>query len=200
MEENKDLCRWLSLVLGLAMACTWAAQQMRFAAVCDQVREDTLRLHIVAASNTVADQSLKLKVRDAILVETARICHTADTQQEARNRVAVGLPQLARTAAGVLARAGHPLPVKAEMEHQYFTTTHYTSRTLPAGSYDALRITLGEGEGHNWWCCLYPTLCLSAAGAQYQDDAENAVVTAGGFEIRFALVEWWQRRHAGTQK
>ena len=200
MEANKDLCRWLSLVLGLAMACTWAAQQARFAAVCNQVREDTLRLHIVAASNTVADQSLKLKVRDAILVETANLCRTAANQEEARVRVAAGLPRLSRTAANVLAQAGKPLPVKAELEHQYFQTAHYTSSTLPAGSYDALRITLGEGQGHNWWCCLYPTLCLSAAGAQYQDDAENAVVTTGGFEIRFALVEWWQRHHMSRKK
>ncbi len=193
MERNEDLCRWFSLVLGLVMAFTWAAGQNQFAAVCHQVRKDTLRLHIVAPSDTVQDQSLKLRVRDAILQETARLCKNAPDQEAAKEIVAASLPQIAHTAGRVLSMEGRPMVVKAEMENGYFTTAHYSGATLPAGSYDALRITLGEGKGHNWWCCLYPALCLSAATASYAEESENAVVTSGGFEVRFALVEWWEK-------
>lgn len=193
MDRNEDLCRWLSLALGLVLAFAWAAKQNQFAAVCNQVREDTLRLHIVAASDTVADQSLKLRVRDAVLQETARLCQNAPNQETAKETLAVSLPQITQTAERALSMAGRPMAVKAEMETGYFTTSHYPGATLPAGRYDALRITLGEGNGHNWWCCLYPALCLSAASATYAEESENIVVTAGGFEVRFALVEWWEK-------
>lgn len=193
MDRNEDLCRWLSLALGLVLAFAWAAKQNQFAAVCDQVREDTLRLHIVASSDTVADQSLKLRVRDAVLQETARLCKNAPNQEAAKEILSGNLSQITHVAGRILSMAGRPMVVKAEMETGYFTTSHYPGATLPAGSYDALRITLGEGNGHNWWCCLYPTLCLSAATATYAEESENTVVTAGGFEVRFALVEWWEK-------
>ncbi len=191
---TKDtFCRWLSLVLGLVITFTWAASQSRFAQVCGQVRQDTLRLHIVASSDTVADQSLKLRVRDAVLEQAGKLCADAPNQTVAKEILAHNLPMLERTAGRVLVRAGQPMPVKAEMENSYFATTHYTHNTLPAGTYDAVRITLGKGNGHNWWCCLYPALCISAA-SEYEQEEENAVVSSGKYEIRFALVEWWQNR------
>lgn len=191
LDKKEAFCRWVSLALGFVIACTWAASQSRFAQVCNQVRQDTVRLHIVAASDTVEDQSVKLRVRNAILQQTQELCANARSQAQAKEILAQNLPLLKRTAGRVLVKNGHPIPVKAEMETSYFTTTHYTSSTLPAGTYDALRITLGEGKGHNWWCCLYPTMCLSAASG-YEQEAENAVVSSGKYEIRFALVEWWQ--------
>lgn len=199
MAKREGFYLWLSLVIGLVFTCTWAQQQSRFAAVCDAVRADTLRLHIVASGNTVAEQSLKLRVRDAILEETQRLCSSAPDQETAREILSRSLPQLTRTAQQVLAREGHPMAVRAEMEQSYFTTAHYAQKTLPAGEYDAVRITLGSGSGHNWWCCLYPSLCLSAS-AGYETPAENAVVTDGGYEIRFALVEWWQKHWVRKNK
>ncbi len=200
MDRNEDFSRWLSLALGLVLAFVWTVRQNQFAAVCNQVRADTLRLHIVAASDTVADQSLKLRVRDAVLQETARLCKNAPNQETAKEILAGNLPQITYTAGRVLSMVGRPMAVKAEMENGYFTTSHYPSVTLPAGSYDALRITLGEGNGHNWWCCLYPALCLSAATAAYAEKSENTVVTAGGFEVRFALVEWWEKLQIKKKK
>ena len=199
LGKQQQFCRWLCLVLGLAAALLAAAAQSRFAAVCGQVRDDTVRLHIVAASDTVADQSLKLQVRDAVLRHAARLCRPARTQAQARQILAASLPQLGRTVQAVLTRAGRPMPVHLAMERTYFATAHYPGATLPAGTYDALRIVLGKGRGHNWWCCLYPELCLAAAG-RYARQSENAIVTAGGYEVRFAVVEWWQKWFAENKE
>ena len=198
MVKWEDLCRWLSLALGLVMAFTWAAGQQHFAAVCGQVRADSLRLHIVAAGDTVAQQSLKLRVRDAVLAESRRLCAGARTQAEARQRLACQLPAIRAAVRRVLTAAGQPMPIRAELTQGWFATSRYPGRTLPAGQYTALRITLGAGRGHNWWCCLYPSLCLSAAGSRYDTPAENELVTAGGYTVRFALVEWWEKLRAGA--
>lgn len=188
----------VSLPLGLALALglTAAGAGMgRFADTCAAVRADTLRLHIVAASNTVWDQTLKLRVRDAVLAEAAQLCAQAKTEPQAKAILTQNLPALVRTAEAVLARAGDAQAVSAQMERGYFSTAHYRDAALPAGTYDAVRITLGAGAGHNWWCCLYPSLCLAASGARYDTPAENALVL-GGCEVRLAAVEWWEKQKA----
>lgn len=188
----------LALALGflLAVGVTAARQQAAFGAVCAQVRTDTIRLHIRAASDSVLDQTLKLKVRDAVAVLAARMCAGCADAQAARQTLAAGLPRLVLAAQQVLAAAGRPVSVRAGITQDWFDTGHYEGLTLPAGTYTALCLELGAGAGHNWWCCLYPQLCLAAAGARYEAPEENALVT-GRYEIRFALVEWWEKRRAG---
>lgn len=191
-------CAALSLALGflLALGVTAAAGQAAFARTCAAVRADTLRLHIVAASDTVLDQTLKLRVRDAVVAQAAALCAGCETPAQARAAFLQGLPALTARVRQLLADAGRPQPVTVCLETAWFATGHYGACTLPPGQYEALRITLGGGAGHNWWCCLYPALCLSASGAGYDTPAENALVT-GGYEIRFAALEWWQRRRNG---
>lgn len=194
---REHFCRWLSLALGFLMALGWAAEQSRFAAVCAGIRADTVRLHIRAESDAVADQSRKLKVRDAVLVQAARLCAGANSSAQAQAVLVRNLPRLARTAQNALVHSGKAAGVKAALRPAVFDTTQYGSRTLPAGEYTALQLTIGAGAGKNWWCCLYPALCTAAAGACYDTPAENAVVCGSGYEVRFALVEWWQKLRAG---
>ncbi len=193
--RNRRFAGCFSLALGfcLAVALTAGAARMAdFADTCAAVRSDTVRLHIRAASDTVEDQTLKLAVRDAVVRQAARLCAAAENEAQAEAALRQNLLTLAWTARCVLGSRHAPQAVGVSMQREYFGTARYADATLPAGEYTALRITLGGGRGHNWWCCLYPSLCLAASGAHYARPAENALVT-GKYEVRFAAVDLWEK-------
>lgn len=153
------------------------------------VRTDTLRLHVVANSNTIEDQLTKLKARDAVLAAAAPLLEGAAAREEAAAILEEnhGLLEQAVTQA-----IGGSQPVRVVLTRQHFPTTRYEGFTLPEGDYQALRVELGEAAGHNWFCVLYPALCLSGTEAEYDDPAENRLVF-GSHEIRFALLEWLEK-------
>lgn len=174
----------LGLVLTVVLtAMLWHRQQVS-AAVC----ADTLRLHILANSDTIEDQLLKLKVRDAVLAEMPDILSGATDKADAVAAVRTAQRRLQKTAEDTLRREGSAQTVAVRLEQAEFATRDYGSFRLPGGTYTALRIELGKAEGHNWFCVLYPELCIGSSGARYEDDAENALVF-GGYEIRFALLD-----------
>lgn len=174
----------LGLVLTVVLtAMLWHRQQVS-AAVC----ADTLRLHILANSDTIEDQLLKLKVRDAVLAEMPDILSGATDKGDAVAAIRTALRRLQKTAEDTLRREGSAQTVAVRLEQAEFAARDYGSFRLPGGTYTALRIELGKAEGHNWFCVLYPELCIGSSGAQYEDDAENALVF-GGYEIRFALLD-----------
>lgn len=182
----------LGAALGLALtvlltAALWYGEQTR-AAVC----ADTLRLHILANSNSVDDQLLKLKVRDAVLEEMPAILQNAATKQEAETAVSGALWRLQQVAQRTVRRAGSSQTVRVRLEQAHFAARDYGSFRLPAGEYTALRIELGAAAGHNWFCVLYPELCIGASQARYDTPAENALVF-DRFEVRSALWDELQR-------
>ena len=181
----------LSLALcGALQAAAWARTQRDTGAL---VCADTLRLHIRAGSDSVADQSAKLHVRDAILSYLDAAC-PAQSKPEALTWAAQHLFELQLTARHALAKLGLRAPVRVQLVNMYFPTRRYGSGTLPAGRYDAVRIDLGAGKGRNWWCVLYPGLCRSACGG-YARPAENDLV-CGNYILRLRLVEWVQQHTA----
>ena len=181
----------LSLALcGALQAAAWARIQRDTGAL---VCADTLRLHIRAESDSVADQSAKLHVRDAVLAYLDAAC-PAQNKPEALTWAAQHLFELQLTARHALAKLGIRTPVRVQLVNMYFPTRRYGSGTLPAGRYDAVRIELGTGAGRNWWCVLYPGLCRSACGS-YAQPAENDLV-CGEYILRFKVVEWVQQRTA----
>ena len=174
----------LGLVLTVVLtAALWHRQQVS-AAVC----ADTLRLHILANSDTIEDQLLKLKVRDAVLTEMPDILADADDKADAVAAVNAAQRRLQKTAEDTLRRVGSAQTVAVRLEQAEFAARDYGSFRLPGGTYTALRIELGKAEGHNWFCVLYPELCIGSSEAQYKDEAENALVF-GGYEVRFALLD-----------
>lgn len=174
----------LGLVLTVVLtAMLWHRQQVS-AAVC----ADTLRLHILANSDTIEDQLLKLKVRDAVLTEMPDILSGATDKADAVAAVRTAQRRLQKTAEDTLRREGSAQTVAVRLEQAEFAARDYGNFRLPGGTYTALRIELGKAEGHNWFCVLYPELCIGSSGARYEDDAENALVF-GGYEIRFALLD-----------
>lgn len=179
----------------LVMAFTFSV--VSFAGVCEDIESRVLRLHILANSDSEFDQALKLKVRDAILEISPEIFGDTSSKQEAIKRAKADLPEIIAEAERVIRAEGYNYSVRAEVVNDKFNTRIYENFTLPAGDYDAVRIIIGSGSGHNWWCVMFPALCLpSAEGNELQNelpDSEKCIVdnneNSNGYEIRFGVVE-----------
>lgn len=187
----------ISVLIGLVMTIL-IGSITTFATDCSQIREDVLRLHILANSDTDEDQALKLKVRDRILSEFSELFENPTTLEEAKSSAVDHIEKVRQTAQDEVYANGFDYQVNAEIVNMYFTTRQYEAFTLPAGMYDAVQITIGEAKGHNWWCVLYPPLCLPAAQpeekieqALTQDEAD-LVTRNPQYEVRFAVVEWFE--------
>lgn len=169
-----------------------------FQAQCDNISRDVFRLHILANSDSDHDQSVKLKVRDRVLEYSKGLFESAKSKQEAESLVSSNLDNITRVAQNELKDLGCDQTVKAEIKKMYFTTRYYDSYTLPSGMYDALRITIGSGKGHNWWCVMYPTICVSAAAEQDEkakqalDDDEYEIIKNEKYSYKFKVVELFE--------
>lgn len=122
-----------------------------------------IRLHVRANSDSQADQDLKLQVRDGILDYTTNLLSSTDDKTEAMALVQENLPELASAAQEVVAQNGFDYPVRASLKEEYFEYREYDGFYLPADVYDSLIVEIGSGEGHNWWCVIFPAVCLSGS-------------------------------------
>ena len=149
--------RVVSLILLAASALTvtlCAVLQAQSQRMADKI----IRLHVVANSDTSADQAVKLAVRDAVLREAGRVLNGAEDPKQA---VAAQLPALEAAANAELQRQGSEDLARVSFRRELFPTREYDTFSLPAGVYDSLRVTIGQGEGHNWWCVMFPDLCVT---------------------------------------
>ncbi len=167
-----------------------------FSAECSNISGEVFRLHILANSDSRADQRLKLKVRDSVLKYTNGLYKTADSLINAEKLTADNLQKIANVAQREVERSGYNYKVKAEIKRMYFDTRYYGKVTMPSGFYNALRLTIGKGEGHNWWCVMYPSLCIGAStnyDALKNDTSDNQykIMTEGGYEFKFKIVEYF---------
>lgn len=137
---------------------------------------DLIRLHIVAASDSEADQAVKLLVRDAILAQAQALLVEAEDARQARSILDAHLTELERAANETLLAQGSSHRATVTLEQEAFPVRHYDSFSLPSGVYHSLRVRIGEAEGKNWWCVVFPALCIGAAS----EDTE-AVSAASGF-------------------
>lgn len=198
MVSNK-LRLWeaaLFLAFGLTLtAGVWSSASA--SALAGQV----LRLHVVANSDTQEDQILKLQVRDAVLEQAGLLLEGVTDRGEAEAVLSQQLQALAEAGAAVVAGAGYDYPVTVSLEDCWFPTTVYDGFSLPAGNYRALRVVIGAGEGQNWWCVVFPPLCLgsvteevaaTAAQAGLSEDQVSLITGRdGGYVLKFKLIEWW---------
>ena len=185
----------LSICFGLI--CAVLCSMSHFSAACDDLRQNVLRLHIIANSDSDADQQLKLKIRDEILRETDGLFENSKNLQEAQNTVCDNLEFFEAVANGVIAENGVNYTATASFGTSEFSTRYYDDFTLPAGEYQSLIITLGEAKGKNWWCVVYPTVCIPAAKGELNDTVsdESAQIAKGGkrFIMRFKTVEIYEK-------
>ena len=155
-----------------------------------EVYNSVIRLHILANSDTEADQAVKLAVRDAIL--KANVFKNADTKAEAEADMQNAAECAVATANGYLKEKGLPYTASYRWGYEDYPTREYENVRLPAGRYLSLRIVLGEGEGENWWCVLFPPLCTGAASKSVTNGKGDGVFDADSkrYSIRFKLLEW----------
>lgn len=167
------------------------------AGASEDIPNHILRLHVLANSDTSEDQELKLSVRDRILAESEGIFFGVHTKEEAEDAVTEHIGCLEAAAHDEIQKHGYSYPVEIGLENTYFPTRQYGEITLPAGRYDALRVKIGKAEGHNWWCVMFPSLCVPAAGdgTELEDvlSASQMDLVEGGYEIKFKTVELYEQ-------
>ncbi len=184
-----ELALLVSLCLSLCVGA-WAAS--RQTALADKL----IRLHVIAADDSETEQAVKLEVRDAVLAVLEPQLQGLADSASARATVENALPQVEQAARSVA--GGRQVTVS--LTEEYYPTRVYADFSLPAGRYQSLRVILDEGAGQNWWCVVFPPLCLQASGSEPALPAsagleaqDIALITEAdsGYEIRFQLLEWW---------
>lgn len=194
-KEDRQIRRILLVVaLGFLIGIVWDSFS-GFFDTSARIRQEVLRLHVLANSDSDEDQALKLKVRDRILSEAGTLFYQAETESSARKAAEENLPLIEAAAKAALKDAGAEGTVRVKVTRQFFDTRVYDGFTLPAGQYDAVQVILGEGKGHNWWCVLYPPLCLSTAEklpeelSKFSEGERRLLESAPKYEVRFFLLE-----------
>lgn len=161
----------------------------------EEIYTGVVRLHVEAASDSAQDQALKIRVRDAVLTAYGEDMTKATDAKAARDMLVERLEDIRQTVIACLKDAGCNETVRVSLGKEYYETRRYGEITLPAGTYTSLRITLGAGEGQNWWCVLYPALCTEAALGRsvspeeaFSDPACH-LVKGGDYALKFRTLE-----------
>lgn len=188
----------------LAGAAAWYSEKVQ-GGIADAV----MRLHVLANSNSDEDQALKLLVRDGVLSSLYPELSKTESVEEAREILTQRLSEIERTAQKIVTGEDFNYTVKAELAHDFFPTRTYNDVSLPAGEYETLRIEIGEAEGNNWWCVMFPPLCfvdlaIGRSEAYFETNSSDGlkglipaegyeiVANTGNVEIKFKIVELWQ--------
>ena len=188
----------IALMVGLAIFLGSGVLALR---TQDELADKVVRLHVLANSDSEEDQALKLKVRDVVLERATAILEQSADRREAESRLRGELLELERIAAEEIAAEGYNYPVTVELENTDFPTKEYDGFTLPAGEYLALRVIIGEGQGQNWWCVVFPPLCTaasadvpaSALADGFSEEEVNLITEENqGYVLKFKAVEWWE--------
>lgn len=198
MRKCSFLTLELAILMALAVTLLWGAWSLHRQ---DNLQEKMIRLHVIANSDSDADQNLKLCVRDAVLCRAEDILRQSTDMTEARARLRDSLPDIGDAAAQELAAQGSGYSVSVALEDTEFPCKTYDGFALPAGEYLALRVVIGAGEGRNWWCVVYPPLCTAAAcelegvaldGGMTADDLSLMTGENAGYVLRFRSLELWE--------
>ncbi len=180
----------------IALCLTILVSCFDFSFRCSNIRNRVFRLHILANSDSTTDQNLKLKVRDKIILEGAQLFVESQSLSQTQKIAKQNINRFCEIAEQELIKNGCNMKVCATVKPCYFNTRTYDNVTLPAGVYDALQIKIGEAKGKNWWCVVYPSLCVPASTQKIddvlEDDQQNIVENKDKYIIKFKLVEWFE--------
>ena len=159
----------------------------------------TLRLHVLANSDSEEDQNLKLAVKDAVILQVSKDLSLCKTKEEAEKVIIENKNEIEKTANKILVDAGKEPTAKLTLTKEYYPERNYGNLTLPAGEYSSVRILLGEAEGQNWWCVLFPQVCTETATPVEETLAQAGFTSAQirlltdqekpTYKIKFKVVE-----------
>ena len=198
----KRAARWeWALLIAILISFAWGTWADR---TQQQLSDKVLRLHVLANSDSEADQALKRKVRDSVLETASAILADCPDRETAEQRLSAALPEIEDAARARIAAEGGKQTVTVELRPTVFPTREYEDFSLPAGEYLALRVVLGEGEGHNWWCVVFPPLCAETTSSFSQTamaagltEEEVALITeSDGYQLKFKALELWEKLRA----
>lgn len=187
----------LLAALGISLLFLLCIQFLQFVTDCRDIRSDVLRLHVIANSDSDIDQDVKLKVRDAVLTKGAEIFDGSVNMENAKEKLTPELEKIKNEADSVLKENGFDYISNVKLSNEYFPVREYENFTLPSGRYMSLTVTLGGGEGHNWWCVMFPPLCLPAAedkenvyDAVFSQEETEIIEHKQKYKIKFKILEW----------
>lgn len=160
----------LGVLIAMAAGC-WLGKEQ------EELAGSVIRFHVIANSDSAEDQALKLAVRDRVLEQAQRLYPQEATLPQVQKALEGQLNTLAAAGREVVEEQGFDYPVSARLEECWFPTREYEGFALPAGNYTALRVTIGEGRGQNWWCVAFPPLCLGAASQTVDQAAQAGLFT-----------------------
>lgn len=171
----------ISLLIG-----TWAEAKQ------EDISSSLIRLHVLAVSDDAEEQAVKLRVRDEVLNCISPELKKAKSVSDAEIIVRANMSKIQSAAE----RAAEGRKVSVTLSEEYYPTRDYDRFSLPAGKYTSLRVILGEGKGHNWWCVVFPPLCISAAEQEaaldaMNDDERSILTEADGYVVKFRVLELW---------
>lgn len=197
-----EMKKYLIGTMATAFCCVFLLGTIRSELLQQGISDKILRFHVLANSDTAEDQELKLKVRDAVGIYMSDRLQEADSLEESEDIVQEYIPEIEQVAADIIRDEGYSYMVKASLENCGFPEKTYGNYTFPAGKYEALRVVIGEGGGHNWWCVMYPNLCFS--GSMYEVDEESgeklsaeltneeyaAILESGDYKVQFKILKF----------
>jgi len=187
----------LSILVGLIISILISNFSV-FSKACETVRGEIFRLHILANSDSEKDQALKIKVRNEILKCSGELFGESVNLEEAKQKAKQSIDEIIKLSHDVIYREGFDYKVSAEVCESFFDTRVYENVTLPAGVYSCLKIKIGKAEGKNWWCVLFPALCIPAAQNNTElsdvlNKAEIDIVTNPVYKPKFAILEFFEK-------
>ncbi|MBR6551571.1 MAG: stage II sporulation protein R [Clostridia bacterium] len=202
-KERRDKIFLISIIIGFVLYLAFSITY--FSSVSGEIRESVVRLHILADSNSKIDQEVKLKVRDALLEKNTQLLSNKVTPENAEEYFKQSKDELEKCANEVLKENGFDYTAKITLGKEYYTTRVYEDLTFPAGTYTSIKVVLGSGEGKNWWCVMFPPLCVPVATGgvetddgvdleEYLDENGKRIVESNGkFKVGFKIVEIYER-------
>lgn len=196
MNKNRTFITFSCVLIFLAVVCISNLE------ISEQIDKDSLiRIHVLANSDTQADQQLKLQVKDAVIHYLQPQLAQSQSIKESRQIIQNNLPQIKQTAEQKLKALHSDYNVTLQYGHFDFPVKYYGSFSLPAGNYEALRILIGEGQGQNWWCVLFPPMCFTdsntSPSGKYTDQTPETTVTIK-FKCAELLQNWETPRNEQT--
>lgn len=189
--KKLELSILIALILTIALSC------FDFSYNCSSIREKVFRLHILANSDSERDQNLKIKVRDRLLKEGLDLFCESENLEETVVIANENIDYFCAVATDELRKNSCNYSVRADVVPCYFDTRTYFDTTLPAGNYTALQIKIGKAKGQNWWCVMYPSLCVPSSSQKIDDvldENETKIVeNKDKYIAKFKVVEWFQK-------
>ncbi len=182
----------------LIFAVAFALDLVAIAKEKRMLQDGVIRLHVVAQSDSEEDQRIKLQVRDAVVGYVEQALSHVMTVEEAKAWLQENLHGIEAAANDVLRTLGLSQRAKVTLQSEAFDVRHYDNFSLPSGVYESLRVTIGEGKGKNWWCVVFPSLCLPAAGGSVEDvaagagfpqDLTNVLTDRQNYQVRFYILD-----------